>query len=301
MNVTILGNNSALPAYGRHPTAQVVSVAGTQILLDCGEGAQIQMQRFGVKWRKLEYIFISHLHGDHYFGLPGLINSMSLLGRTLPLHLFAPPGLEAMLEQIFQAADTRLNYPFSFHPLHEGTSDFVVDNDLLSVKTFPVEHRIPCHGFLIEEKTKGRKLQPEKCREYEIPSYFYHRLKLGENYERADGFVVENKWVTSDGPPSKKYAYCADTVFTQSFVEHIRGANTIYHESTYLENDAERAASRFHSTAMQAAQIASLVGAEKLLLGHFSSKYKDLTPFREEAASVFPNSIVTEEGTVYEI
>jgi len=301
MKVTILGNNSALPAFGRHPTAQAVSVYGDMILFDCGEGTQIQMQRFALKWRKLQYIFISHLHGDHYFGLPGLINSMSLLGRSLPLHLYAPAPLEPIIQQILEIADTTLCYPYFFHPLKEGASEMLVDNDSFSVKSFPVEHRISCHGFLVERKTKGRKLLPDKCRQYEIPAYFYDRLKHGADYQRADGLLVKNEWVTDEGPSPKRYAYCADTVFTESFIGHIKGADTIYHECTYLEQDADRAAARFHSTARQAAQIAKLAGAKQLLLGHFSSKYKDLEPFREEAARIFPNVLVTTEGVAYEI
>lgn len=301
MKVTILGNNSALPAFGRHPTAQAVSVYGDVLLLDCGEGTQIQMQRFGLKWRKLEHIFISHLHGDHYFGLPGLINSMSLLGRTSPLHVYAPAGLEPIINEILRVADTILCYPYHFHALKEGESELLVDNDSYSVKSFPVEHRIACHGFLVERKTKGRKLLPEKCREYEIPAYFYDRLKHGEDYERADGFVVKNEWVTETGPSPKKYAYCADTVFTESFIEHIKGADTIYHECTYLEADIAKANARFHSTAKQAARIAKLAEAKQLLLGHFSSKYRELEAFQTEASEVFPNVLVTQEGIAYEI
>ncbi|HRO41192.1 MAG TPA: ribonuclease Z [Flavipsychrobacter sp.] len=301
MKVTILGNNSALPAFGRHPTAQAVSVYGKVVLFDCGEGTQIQMQRYGVKWRNMEHIFISHLHGDHYFGLPGLINSMSLLGRTLPLYVYAPQELELLIQQILKVADTTLGYPFHFHPLKKDSSELLVNNDLFSVKSFPVEHRIPCHGFLIEHKTKGRKLLPDKCREHEIPAYFYDRLKHGEDYERADGFVVKNEWVTTEGPSPKKYAYCADTVFTDSFIEHIKGADTIYHECTYLEKDSDKATARFHSTARQAAQIARLAETKQLLLGHFSSKYRELELFRDEAAEVFPNVVVTVEGSEYEI
>lgn len=301
MKVTILGNNSALPAFGRHPTAQVVSVYGSDILIDCGEGTQIQMQRYGLRWRKMQHIFISHLHGDHYFGLPGLINSMSLLGRTLPLHVYGPPALESILQQILEVADTVLCYPYTFHPLRENESELLVDNDSFSVRSFPVMHRIACHGFLIERKTKGRKLLPEQCRAHEIPAYFYDRLKHGEDYETADGRIIKNEWVTEDGPQSKRYAYCADTLFTETFLQHIQGADTIYHECTYLEADAIKAATRFHSTARQAATVAKLAGARQLLLGHFSSKYKELEAFRDEAAEIFPNVFTTLEGTAYEI
>jgi ribonuclease Z len=300
MKVTILGNNSALPAFGRHPTAQVVSVYGDDLLIDCGESTQIQMQRYGMKWRKVQHIFISHLHGDHYFGLPGLINSMSLLGRTLPLHVYAHQPLETIIEQIQSLADTKLTYPFFFHPLPEG-SELLVETDSFTVTCFPVSHRIPCQGFLIERKTRGRKLLPDKCREHEIPAYYYEQLKQGADYERKDGFVVKNEWVTEDGPSNKRYAYCADTAFTESIIPYIKDADTIYHECTYMEKDAEKAVMRYHSTPTQAAQIAKLANAKQLLLGHFSSKYRELEPFREEAVPIFPNTLVTIEGNAYEI
>ena len=301
MKVTILGNNSALPAFGRHPTAQAVSVYGDIILLDCGEGTQIQMQRYGLRWRNVHHIFISHLHGDHYFGLPGLINSMSLLGRTAPLHLYAPAELQPILDSILSVADTVLCYPFYFHPLPTEGSMVLIDDPSFSVTCFLTEHRIQCHGFLVERKTRGRKLVPEKCREYEIPAAYYEILKQGRDYERKDGLLVKNEWVTTEGPSPKKYAYCADTLFTESFLPTIMNADTIYHECTYLEKDAEKAAARFHSTATQAAQIAKKANAKQLLLGHFSSKYKELDQFREEAEAIFPNVFVTVEGTSYEV
>ena len=300
MKVTILGNNSALPAYGRHPTSQAVSVYGEVLLIDCGEGTQIQMQRYGLRWRSVHHIFISHLHGDHYFGLPGFINSMSLLGRTAPLHLYAPAELKPILDAIMSVANSVLCYPFYFHPLPEGSA-LIVDDTSFSVTCFPVEHRIQCHGFLIERKTRGRKLLPDKCREYGIPAAYYEYLKKGADYERKDGTLVKNEWVTESGPAPKRYAYCADTLFTDSFLPVIQGADTIYHESTYLESDATKANARFHSTAAQAAQLAKMANAKQLLLGHFSSKYKELQPFYEEASAVFPNVFVTEEGTAYEI
>lgn len=300
MKVTILGNNSALPAFGRHPTSQVVSVYGDFILLDCGEGTQVQLQRYGFRWRKMQHIFISHMHGDHYFGLPGLINSMSLLGRTAPLHLYAPAELEPLITQIQTIAETTLSYPFFFHPLPAGAEE-LADTDTFTVRCFPVNHRIACHGFVIESKTRGRKLRPDKCREFEIPSYYYEKLKQGEDYETKEGNIIKNEWVTEDGPAPKKYAYCADTLFTDEFLEHIKDADTIYHESTYLHKEADKAAARFHSTAVQAAELAKMANAKQLLLGHFSSKYRDLEPFREEAAAIFPNSVATIEGITYHV
>jgi len=300
LKLTVLGNNSALPAFGRHPTAQVVSVYGDLLLIDCGESTQIQLQRFGLKWRKIEHIFISHMHGDHYFGLPGLINSMSLLGRVAPLHLYGPAELEPIIQQILKVADTVLSYPFHFHALPED-SQVLVEEEYYKVTCFPVSHRIFCHGFVVEQKSKGRKILPEKCRENEIPLYFYDRLKKGEDYETKDGRIIKNEWVTIEGPEEKKYAYCADTIFTDSYLQYIKDADTIYHEATYLEKDAQKAADRFHTTAKQAAEMAKMANAKQLLLGHFSSKYRELEPFKEEASEIFPNVVVTIEGTTYDI
>lgn len=300
MKVTILGNNSALPAFGRNPTSQVVSVYGEYLMLDCGENTQSQMQRHAVKWSKLSHIFISHMHGDHYFGLPGLINSMSLLGRKAPIYLFGPAPLMPMLQEMLDLADTELSYPLHFKPLPEG-SEMLVETDTFRVTCFPVEHRIPCHGFLVESKTRGRRLLPAKCSEYEIPRYYYEKLKQGFDYERKDGTIIKNEEVTTEGPHPKKYAFCADTLFTDSFLPYIKGADTIYHESTYLHEEVKKATARYHSTPVQAAEIAKMAGAKQLLLGHYSSKYRDLHPFREEARTVFDNTLVTIEGNTYDI
>jgi ribonuclease Z len=300
MRITILGNNSALPAFGRHPTAQTVTVYGESLLLDCGEGTQIQMQRYGVKWKNVHHIFISHMHGDHYFGLPGLVNSMSLLGRTAPLHLYGPETLKPILDAILSAATTELKYPLHFYPLH-GEGGLLVDTPSFSVTSFPVEHGIACFGFLVEMKTRGRRILPDKCRERGIPSDYFEQLKQGNDYASADGTIVPNGEVTTDGPTPKKYAYCSDTLFTESFLHVINGVDMIYHESTYLDADAEKAAARFHSTSVQAAKLAKLANAKQLLLGHFSSKYKELDPFGEEAAQIFPNVIVSVEGVAYDL
>ena len=300
MKVTILGNNSALPAFGRNPTAQVVTVYGEHLLIDCGEGTQVQMQKHGVKWSKLNHIFISHLHGDHYFGLPGLINSMSLLGRLAPVHLYAPAAIMPMLQNILDLADTVLTYPLHFHPLPPGSGP-LVETETYRVTCFPVEHRIACHGFLVESRTKGRKILPAPCRDYEIPRYYYDKLKQGEDYVRKDGTVIKNEMLTAEGPEVKKYAYCADTLFTDSFIQYIKDVDTIYHETTYLHVDAEKAKMRYHSTPIQAAEVAKMANAKQLLIGHFSSKYRELAPFREEAMTVFPNTLVAIEGNSYDV
>ena len=300
MKITILGNNSALPAFGRHPTSQSVSVFGETLLIDCGEGTQVQMSRYSVKWRRLRHIFISHMHGDHYFGLPGLINSMSLMGRTEPLNVYAPAELKPIIDQVLQVADTVLSYPLNFFSLPDGVEK-VVDHSLFSVTSFPVIHRIKCWGFLIQSKTRGRKIIPEKCAEMMVPLSLYEHLKLGEDVTMPDGTLVKNETVTDAGPEPHRYAYCADTIYTESFLDIIKGADAIYHEATYLHEDVERAKARYHTTALQAAQLALKAGVKQLLLGHFSSKYKELQPFYVEASAVFPNVHVTQEGSVYEI
>ena len=300
MRITILAHNSALPAFGRHPTSQAVTVYGEVLLLDCGEGTQIQMQRYGVKWKNVHHLFISHMHGDHYFGLPGLINSMSLMGRTAPLHLHAPKELKPILDAILAAANTTLNYPFIFNELPE-TGGILTDTPSYTVRCFPVAHGIACFGFLITTKTRGRRILPDKCREYNIPTDCFELLKQGNDYTQPDGSIVSNEWVTEDGPAPKKYAYCADTLYTETYLEHINGGDALYHESTYLEQDADKATARYHSTATQAAQLAAKAGAGLLLLGHFSSKYKDLDEFGREAMAHFAKVIVSEEGVAYDI
>lgn len=300
MKITILGNNSALPAHNRYPTCQIVAINDQYIMLDCGEAAQVLMKKYGLRWNKLKYIFISHMHGDHYFGLPGLLNSMSLLGRTESLYVYAPKELEPIIKLTLDAAATVLTYALHFSSLPEG-AELLVDTTALSIRCFPVEHRIACHGALITEKSKGRKLLPERCRDYEIPAAYYKQLKVGADYECKDGFVVKNEWVTEDGKPERKYAYCADTIYTDSFLPYVSGADILYHESTYLNTDQVKAALRYHTTAEQAATIAQKAGVGKLLLGHYSSKYKTIAEFEEEARTIFAASYATQEGDCFEV
>lgn len=300
MKISILGNNSALPAHDRYPTCQIVNIEETYIMVDCGEAAQVLLKKHGISWHKIRHIFISHLHGDHYFGLPGLLNSMSLLGRTEALNLYAPAPLMPLMQQILDVADTVLSYPLQFIPLPDGIAT-IADNSLFSLSCFPVEHRIFCKGLLITEKAKSRKLLPERCSYYEIPAAYYKQLKAGQDYTGKDGFVVQNEWVTEMGKPEKRYAYCADTQYTESFLPQIMNVDLLYHESTYLENDAERASGRYHSTAKQAARLAQKANAQQLILGHYSSKYKSTLEFELEARSIFASSFATKEGDIFEI
>ena len=297
--VTILGNNSAVPAFDRHPTSQVVTHDGNNYLVDCGEGTQIQMINYKIRRSRISHIFISHLHGDHYFGLVGLITSFGLLNHQQELHVFGPSPLKEIIELQLKVADTQLCYPLHIHSITSAAT--LLDTEKLSVKCFRTNHRIECYGFVFTEKKQPRKLDPEKAKEYEIPMTFYDRLKDGEDYTRKDGTLVKNEWVTEAADPGKRYAFCADTKYDESIISHIEGADMIYHETTYLDNLRERAENRFHSTTRQAAAIAKKAGVKKLLIGHFSSKYDTLEEFEAEAREVFPNTELALEGTAYTI
>ncbi|RAI99474.1 ribonuclease Z [Chitinophaga skermanii] len=297
--VTILGNNSAIPTLDRRPTAQVVTVNDTSILIDCGEGTQMQMLKYNIRRSKIKYIFISHLHGDHYFGLIGLLNSLSLMGRTAPLFLFAPPELEQIINIQLQVAATILNYELHFIPLVEGEEGVILQDKDLEVSYFAVQHRIPCYGISIGLQKKKRKLLPDQAKAYEIPAAYYGALQDGEDYVKKDGTVVKNDWVTLPPAKGKRYVYCADTIYDESLVRHLYEADMMYHETTYLHALAQRAADRFHSTSVQAATLAKNAKVGKLLIGHFSSKYTDLQPFLDETWPVFENTALATEGTTF--
>ncbi|HEX5023735.1 MAG TPA: ribonuclease Z [Agriterribacter sp.] len=295
--VTILGNNSALPMHNRHPTAQVVYYEEHLFLVDCGEGTQMQMTRYKVKRNRIKYIFISHLHGDHCFGLPGLLTSYGLNGRTEDLWIFSPPLLQEIIEIQLKAACTVL--PYTLHFVAIEKEGILVDEKKITVSCFAVNHRVTCWGFLFKEKHKPLKLIPEKLQQYAIPSSFYQRLKMGEDYISKEGKHIKNEWVTQPVDAQQSYAYCADTAYNETIAEKCKAASLLYHEATYLDDQKEKAASRTHSTAREAATIATKAGVDKLLIGHFSSRYETLDEFLTEAQSVFLNTDLAIEGATY--
>ena len=297
--VTILGNNSAVPAFDRHPTSQVVTIDGNLLLVDCGEGTQIQMINYKIRRSRISHIFISHLHGDHYFGLVGLINSFGLLSHQQDLHVYAPSPLQEIIEWQLKVASTTLPYQLFFHTINK--EEVLVDEEKFIVKCFPTNHRIECYGFSFHEKKKPRKLMADKAKQYDIPAAFYERLKNGEDYIQKDGTVIKSEWVTEKAAPGKTYAFCADTKYDESIIPHIKNADLIYHETTYLDALQQRAAERFHTTTRQAALIAKKANVKKLLIGHFSSKYDTLEEFESEAREVFLNTELALEGTAYTI
>jgi ribonuclease Z len=307
--VTILGNNSALPAFDRHPTAQIVTMEDQIFLVDCGEGTQMQMAKYKIRRSKINHIFISHLHGDHYFGLIGLLTSMGLLGRTQELHIHAPGPLREIIGLQLGVADIHLPYPLQIHSLSQQPSTATIAEQptvLLrearyEVSCFPVIHRIECWGFIFREVRPFRRVNPEKARQHDVPASFFDRLKWGESYEKKDGTIVENQWVTEPANKARSYAYAADTAFDESIANYVRGVDLLYHETTYLKDLEIQAGRRFHSTTAQAATIARQAGVQRLLIGHFSSKYEKLQGFEEESREVFPNTDLALEGVTYKI
>lgn len=299
--VTILGNNSALPAHGRHPTSQVVTFHDRLYLVDCGEGTQMQMSQYKIRRSRIRHVFISHLHGDHYFGLIGLLNSLGLQNRVQPLHIFGPEPLQEILDLQFRCVDTHLPYELEFTVLKPDRHELIVDEEDLSVYTFPTDHRIPCFGFLFKEKHNKRKLEPEAAIRYQIPTSFYSSLQMGKDYVNQKGEHILNEWVTTDPSRERSYAFCADTRYDEKLLEYITGCDLIYHETTYLHDLAEKAKSRYHTTSVQAATLAAKADVKKMIIGHFSSKYESIIPFLEECLPVFPATELAIEGASYKV
>jgi ribonuclease Z len=299
LSVTILGNNSAVPAFNRHPTSQVVTHDGTNYLVDCGEGTQIQMIKYKVRRGKITHIFISHLHGDHYFGLVGLINTFSLLSHKQDLHVYGPAPLQQIIEMQLKVADSGLCYDLHFHELTKN--EVLVDNEKIRISCFRTNHRIECYGFHFQEKEGKRKLLIDKVQKLNIPVSFYSSLQAGLDYITPKGETIRNDEVTAAPERGKRYAFCADTKYDETLIEHVYGSDMIYHETTYLDNFREKAVERFHSTTKQAAEFARRSMVNKLLIGHFSSKYNDLSPFLSEAKEIFDQTELAIEGETYTV
>lgn len=295
--VTILGNNSAVPAHNRHPTSQIVQTAEHTFLIDCGEGTQMQMDLYKIRRSKISHIFISHLHGDHYFGLIGLITSLALNNRQNELHIYAPRDLEAIIQIQLNISNSQLPYQLHFHDLEE--EGVIFEDKKVSVSCFKVNHRIDCFGFKFNEKKNLRKINIKQAKKYRIPVSFYEKLHEGKDYISDEDEIIKNDLITTPHSPAKSYAYCADTAYYESICEKIQGVDLLYHEATYLDELKEKAAMRYHSTSKQAAMIAKKCGAKKLIIGHFSSMYDTLENFEEEARQVFENCELAEEGVCY--
>jgi ribonuclease Z len=299
--VTILGSSSATPVYNRNPTAQLLNCNEKFYLIDCGEGTQQQLMKFGFKASKIDFIFISHLHGDHYFGLVGLLSSLHLNGRIKPIQIFAPAALLEILTIQFKYSETLIRYPLEFVPIEAGASSLIFENADLTVETIVLNHRIPCTGFKFVQKKRLRKLIIDKLEADGVDMQYYPLLKRGVDLSLPDGRVLLNADYTADSERPRTYCYCSDTMFDERYFATITGCDTLYHESTFLHEMIDRANQTHHTTALQAAQIAKITGASKLLIGHFSSRYKTLQPLLDEAKTVFDNTELATEGATFTI
>lgn len=297
--VLILGNSSATPLYDRHPTAQIVNYNQQLFLIDCGEGTQMQFLKYNVKAHKIKHIFISHLHGDHYFGLAGLLSSMNLGGRDSALTVYAPKGLQEIIELQFKYSDTVLKYDLHFKETDPHNPQVLLELPMLKVSSFPLRHRVACTGFRFEEGQRSRRLIKEKIAELNIPVSFLSGIKNGLDYQDPWGRKYLCEELTYPAPASRSYVYCSDTRRDDSYLPYIQKADLLYHESTFLEDMKMRAQATFHSTAAEAAEVARITQVKSLLLGHYSARYKELEPLLEEAKAIFPQSQLSIEGRRY--
>jgi ribonuclease Z len=297
--LTILGSSSATPIYNRNPTAQVLNINDRLYLIDCAEGTQQQMLRFDVKGSRIDHIFISHLHGDHYLGLIGLLSSLHLNGRIKPMRLFCPPALKEIIDVQLKYSETILQYEIVYTFTNPDKAEMVLENLDIMVETIPLDHGIPCTGFLFKEKKRLRKLIKDKLELLDIPVQFFSLLKRGFDYTAPDGTVHENSTLTTDPEEPKSYAYCSDTQFNESYFEQIKNVTLLYHEATFLHNMLDRAMETHHTTALQAGAVAMQANAKRLLIGHFSARYKTLSDLLEEASGVFPKTELAIEGKTF--
>ena len=297
--VTILGSSSATPIFNRNPTAQALNINERLYLIDCGEGTQQQMLKFDVKASRIDHIFISHLHGDHYLGLIGLLSSLHLNGRKKPLKLFCPPQLKEIIDLQLKYSDTVIQYEIEYKFTNSDNPEVILDNTDVAVETIPLDHRIACTGFLFREKKRLRKLIKEKLGDVNIPVEYFSALKRGEDYIAPDGTIYENGEFTVDSDDPRTYVYCSDTMYNEKYFKQISNATLLYHEATFLNNMLDRADETHHTTALQAGEIALKTNAKKLLIGHFSARYKTLNELLDEARSVFPETELAIEGKTF--
>ena len=299
--VHILGCGSALPTTRHNASSQVVRIGNKQFMIDCGEGTQLQLRRSHIHFSFINHIFISHLHGDHCFGLIGLISTFGLLGRTAPLHIYADKMLRKLMKEQLDFFCKELKYKVIFHDIDATKYELIYEDNSITVHTLPLSHRIPCCGFIFKEKPKKRHIRRDMIDAYEIPEYKRRSIKDGEDFITPDGEIIPNERLTTDADPSRSYAYCSDTLPCPDICTHIAGADLLYHEATFTTSEAARAQATFHSTATQAAQIAAQAGVKKLIIGHFSSRYDDEQLLLAEAQDIFPDSHLAAEGKIFKL
>lgn len=302
-NLTILGSSSATPTKKRNHTAQFLQINNVRMLIDCGEATQHQLKRYykQTKFYKLDHIFISHLHGDHYLGLMGLLSSISLFKRKRKLHIYGPANLKHIIDIHIKYSDMHMEFEIDFHPTNPHEPEVILDSKYFTVTTVPLMHRIECTGFVFQEKERRRKLNVVKCVEQGIPQEAYELLTMCENYTLEDGTIINYLEYTTPSTPPKSYAYISDTAYKKDIVPLIAHCNLLYHESTFMHDLLDRAIETQHTTAKQAGMIAKEAHVDKLIIGHFSSRYKELDPLLEEAKTEFENTELAMEGTTFSL
>jgi len=300
-NVLILGSASATPTLHRNPTSQLVTINQQLYLIDCGEGTQLQLRKHNVNFNRIHHIFISHLHGDHYLGLIGLLQTMHLLGRENELTVFGPKNLKEIIEVHFKYSKSYPSYSLNFVELSTESPSIIYETDKLTVETIILTHRLPCTGFLFKEKVKPRRINPQAIAQYNIPIHALNKLKLGLDFIRSEHDIIKNKLLTDDSLPSYSYAYCSDTAYNEAILSQIDRVSLLYHEATFMEIDKDRAIKTKHSTAKEAATIALKSKANYLIIGHFSNRYKHLDELLNEAKTVFKKTELASEGICFEV
>lgn len=300
MRLQIIGCHSATPRLLARPSAQILEIGNSPVLIDCGEGTQMELRRLRLKFSRIEHIFISHLHGDHFFGLPGLISTFRLLGRERPLNIYGPVGIKEAILMLLKLGESWIDYPLHFHELAKGTVSTLLQTKGFTVNTFPLKHRIPTQGYRFQELPGLRKLKPEVAEAHGIDRAYYLKIKQGADGVAADGSIIPNSLLTEPPATTGSYAYCSDTAFDADLPDQIRDVHTLYHEATFLNTEATLAKKTGHSTALEAGTIAQMASVNRLILGHFSSRYTSLESFREEAQQRFQNTELAADGKVFD-
>lgn len=299
MKITILGCYSATPRTMTNPTSQVVEINNEMFLVDCGEGTQVQLRKHKIKFNRIHHVFISHLHGDHFFGLIGLISTFSLLNRQNELHIHGPKGIKEVTLLQLKLSKSFTSYPLFFHELESEESELIFENDKVSVQTIPLEHRIYTNGFLFREKPGKRSINMEAVVSHEIDLAYYNKIKSGGDITLEDGTVIPNTELTFEPKPVRSYAFCSDTKYTEKIIPLIKDVEVLYHESTFLEQDKDKTEHTMHSTAIEAATLAKKANVGTLILGHYSTRYTDLERFKTEAETVFENVALAKDGLTF--
>jgi len=301
MRLTVLGCYSATPRTMTNPTSQVLEIKNHMFLIDCGEGTQVQLRKAKIKFSRINHIFISHLHGDHFFGLPGLISTFRLLGREKELHIYGPKGIKNAITILLKLGDSWTNYPLFFHELTSKASELIYEDEKVQVTTLPLIHRVYTNGFLFKEKFNPRTLNVEAVTEYKVDRSQYNNIKNGKDIVLDDGSILANQKLSFAPVEPKSYAFCSDTQYTETLIPLITGTTVLYHESTFLVSELHLCERTKHSTAQQAATLAKKAHVGQLILGHYSTRYKSIELFKEEAQQVFDHVELADDGKVFDL